>query len=404
MNAAAAKNRFLTTRQFAVFLTGLCCFINLYSMQAILPLLSDVFHASAADVATVVTAGTLAVALVAPFTGAAADVVGRKRVIIAAMFIVTIPTFMAALSGSLPELVFWRFAQGVILPPIFVVIIAYIGEEWPRHEATTAAGVYSSGASIGGFTGRLITGAFSDVIGWRGAVALLAAITLACAVAVAVLLPREKKFVRSEGLGVSLKQMLEHFRNPQLVATYAVGFGVLFNFIATFSFISFRLAAPPYNLSATALGTIFVVYLSGSMLTPLAGWVVGRFGRRRFMMANFAMWAFGVALTLAEPLWLIILGLTLCAACGLITQAISTGYVTVTAQFGRSSAVGLYVTSFYLGGSVGGTLGGIAWTHGGWPACAAMAGSMLAIMASVVFFAWAKRVPAAQATTPVEPP
>lgn len=401
---SAAKSRFLSARQFAVFLTGFCCFINLYSMQAILPLLSDVFSANAADVAAVITAGTLAVALVAPFTGAAADVIGRKRVIIAALFIVTIPTFMAGLSTTLPELVFWRFAQGVILPPIFVVIIAYIGEEWPRHEATTAAGVYSSGASIGGFTGRLITGVFSDIIGWRGAVALLAAITLACAIAVALLLPREKKFVRSEGLGVSLKQMLGHFRNPQLVATYAVGFGVLFNFIATFSFISFRLAAAPYNLSPTALGAIFVVYLSGSVLTPLAGWVVGRFGRRRFMMANFAMWALGIVLTLADPMWVIIVGLTLCAACGLICQAISTGYVTITAQFGRSSAVGLYVTSFYLGGSVGGTLGGIAWIYGGWPACAAMTGGMLAIMAAVVFFAWARRVPAAAPTTPVEPP
>ena len=137
----AAQGRLFSTRQFAVFLTGLCCFINLYSMQAILPLLSDVFSASAADVAMVVTAGTLAVAIVAPFTGAAADVIGRKRVIIAAMFILTVPTFMAAMSTTLPELVFWRFAQGVILPPIFVVIIAYIGEEWPRHEATTAAGV-----------------------------------------------------------------------------------------------------------------------------------------------------------------------------------------------------------------------------------------------------------------------
>ena len=401
---AATKSRFLSARQFAVFLTGFCCFINLYSMQAILPLLSDVFSANAADVAAVITAGTLAVALVAPFTGAAADVIGRKRVIIAALFIVTIPTFMAALSTTLPELVFWRFAQGVILPPIFVVIIAYIGEEWPRHEATTAAGVYSSGASIGGFTGRLITGVFSDIIGWRGAVSLLAAITLACAIAVALLLPREKKFVRSEGLGVSLKQMLGHFRNPQLVATYAVGFGVLFNFIATFSFISFRLAAAPYNLSPTALGAIFVVYLSGSVLTPLAGWVVSRFGRRRFMMANFAMWALGIVLTLADPMWVIIAGLTLCAACGLICQAISTGYVTITAQYGRSSAVGLYVTSFYLGGTVGGTLGGIAWTYGGWPACAAMTGGMLAIMAAVVFFAWAHRVPAAPTTTPVEPP
>ena len=105
------------------------------------------------------------------------------------------------------------------------------------------------------------------------------------------------------------------------------------------------------------------------------------------------MWGLGIVLTLAEPMWVIIAGLTLCAACGLICQAISTGYVTITAQFGRSSAVGLYVTSFYLGGSVGGTLGGIAWTSWRRPACAAMTGGMLAIMAAVVFFAWARRVP-----------
>ena len=75
--------------------------------------------------------------------------------------------------------------------------------------------------------------------------------TVVGAVVVAVLLPRERKFVRSEGLLASARQMLRHFRNPQLLATYAVGFGVLFNFICTFTYISFRLAAPPYNLSPT---------------------------------------------------------------------------------------------------------------------------------------------------------
>lgn len=394
----------MSARQFAVLLTGFCCFINLYSPQAILPLLTVEFAATAAGVAAIVTASTFAVAMTAPFTGAAADVIGRKRVIVAAMFIVTIPSMMMALSATLPEIVFWRFVQGLVLPPIFVVIIAYIGEEWPRGEAATAAGIYTSGASLGGFGGRFITGVFSDIIGWRGAFMVLAAMTLAGAIAVALLLPREKKFVRSDGLGTALKQMLRHFRNPQLIATYAVGFGVLFNFIATFTFVSFRLAAAPYNLSATALGTIFVVYLLGSALTPWTGWVIGRFGRRRFMIVNIAVWGLGIALTLADPLWAILLGLALCAACGLICQAISTGYVTITAQFGRSSAVGLYVTSFYLGGSFGGGLGGIAWTLGGWPAVAAICGAMLVVMASVVFFAWAKRIPAEPATTPIEPP
>jgi MFS family permease len=197
--------------------------------------------------------------------------------------------------------------------------------------------------------------------------------------------------------------MLAHMRNKQLLATFAVGFGVLFNFIATFTYISFHLAAAPYNLSASWLGAIFVVYLTGSVLTPLTGWAVGRFGRRRFMVRVIALWAVGIALTLAPSLPVIIAGLALCAGCGLICQAVSTGYVTITAKVGRSSAVGLYVTSFYGGGSFGAALGGIAWTYGAWPACVVLVAAMLVVMAAIVLFGWTPRVPPAPATAPIEP-
>jgi predicted MFS family arabinose efflux permease len=346
----------------------------------------------------------LAVALTAPFTGAVADVLGRKRVIVVAMFVLVVPTLMVALSTSLSAIIFWRVVQGLVLPPIFAVTVAYIGDEWPAREAATAAGIYSSGSSIGGFSGRLITGFLADLINWRAGFVALAAIALAGAIAVAFLLPAERKFVRSEGLLTSGRQMLSHFRNGQLLATYAVGFGVLFIFICTFTFVSFHLAAAPYNLSATWLGVIFVVYLVGSVLTPWTGWAVGRFGRRRFMVRVIALWVAGIALTLAPSLPLVILGLAICAGCGLICQAVSTGYVTITAKVGRSSAVGLYVTSFYVGGSFGAALGSLAWTFGGWPACVALVCAMLFVMASVVYFAWTPGVPPATATTPVEPP
>jgi len=390
-----AMFRSFSARQFAAGIAGYCCFINLYSPQAILPLLSDEFGAGAVEISAIMTAGTLAVALTAPFTGTVADVLGRKRVIVTAMALLTVPTVMLSFSPTLSAMVFWRFVQGLTLPPIFAVTIAYIGDEWPAREATAAAGVYTSGASLGGFSGRLFTGILADLIGWRLAYDVLALITLAGAVAVMVLLPRERKFVRSEGLIASGRQMLGHLRNPQLVATYAVGFGVLFCFIATFTFISFRLADPPYNLSASWLGAIFITYLVGTASTPWTGWVVGRFGRRKFMIGNIALWAGGVALTLAAPLWAIMLGLTLCAGCGLMAQSVSTGFVTITAQAGRSSAVGLYVTSFYIGGSFGAALGGFAWTLAGWPACVALVVAMLAIMASIVALAWS-RTPASR--------
>jgi predicted MFS family arabinose efflux permease len=399
---SSTTSRHLTARQFAVGLAGYACFINLYSPQAILPLLSQEFGAGAAEISTIMTASTLAVALTAPFTGTVADVLGRKRVIVAALLALTVPTVLAALAPTLSALVFWRFVQGLVLPPIFAVTIAYIGDEWPAREATAAAGFYTSGASLGGFSGRLFTGLLADLVGWRYAFDVLAAMTLAGAVLVALLLPRERKFVRSQGLIASGKQMLRHLRDPQLLATYAVGFGVLFNFIATFTYISFRLAAPPYNFSPTLLGAIFVTYLTGAAVAPWTGWAVGRFGRRKFMIGNIALWLCGIALTLAAPVWAITLGLALCAGCGLISQAVSTGYVTITAQAGRSSAVGLYVTCFYFGGSVGAAVGGVAWTLAGWPACVALVAAMLALMATIVVTAW-QRAPRLVPAGPVEP-
>jgi predicted MFS family arabinose efflux permease len=182
--------------------------------------------------------------------------------------------------------------------------------------------------------------------------------------------------------------MLRHLKNPQLLATYGIGFGVLFNFIAVFTYVSFHLAAPPYRFSSTLLGLIFVTYLAGAVIAPATGWMMTRLGRRRFVLAVIAVWAVGALLMLLPPIPAIIAGLTFCAGCGMLCQTIATGYVTEIAREGRSSAVGLYVTSFYAGGSMGAFLPGLAWEWGGWPATVAMVMAMLATMAGIAALAY----------------
>jgi predicted MFS family arabinose efflux permease len=378
----------LEPRTIAVAIAGFCAFLNLYSPQALLPELAREFGTGVAGISAIMTASALAIALTAPFTGAVADVLGRKRVITTATLAVVVPMAGAAFATDVPSLIAWRFLQGLLLPPIFAVTVAYIGDEWPAKEVAGVAGIYITGSSIGGFCGRFVPGLLGDLIGWRGAFLALAGLTLVGAVALAVLLPREKHFVRSEGLAASGRQMLQHLRHPQLLATYAIGFGVLFNFLAVFTYVSFHLAAPPYDFSSTLLGTVFVTYLVGAVVSPMTGWAIAWFGRRPFILAVIATWIVGTLLTLATPVAAIMLGLVLCAACGMLCQTISTGYVTATAREGRSSAVGLYVTSFYVGGSMGAFLPGLAWTSGGWPACVALVVAMLGAMALIAALAY----------------
>jgi predicted MFS family arabinose efflux permease len=378
-------------RRVAVALAGFCAFINLYSPQAVLPLLAQEFGVGAVDVGMAMTATTAAVALVAPFVGAVADVLGRKRVIVAAMLALTVPTVGLAFAPSLDIIILCRFMQGLLLPPIFAVMVTYIGEEWPAAEATGMTGLYLSASSLGGFLGRLITGLAADWLGWRSAFLIDAGIILVCAAGVAACLTPERRFVRASNLAAALGAMLRHLRNPQLVGTFAIGFGVLFSFIAVFTYVNFLLAAPPFNLSPSFLGSIFVVYLTGTIITPFVGRWVQRFGRRTLVLGVFALWAFGLALTLVPLLPVIITGLAIFAAAGFLCQTASTSYVAINAKGGASTAVGLYVTSYYIGGSLGAVVGGIAWHVGGWPAVVAMVLALFVVMALIVARVWERQ-------------
>ena len=375
-------------RRAAVGIPGFCAFFNLYGPQSLLPSLAREFDASPAQISLTITATTLAIAMSAPFAGAIADVLGRKRVIVAAMIVATAPLVMIALAPSLHALIFWRFMLGLALPPIFTVVVAYIGEEWPPAQAMGVMGVYMAATSVGGFAGRFVSGLLADTVGWRAGFLITAAMTFACGIAVALILPRERHFARSEGLAVSGRQMLAHLRNPQLLATYAVGFGTLFTFVALFTYVNFVLAAPPFNLSPTLLGAIFVTYLAGAVAVLGLGRAIARFGRRPLVIGAIGLWACGALLTLAPSLPVIIVGLAVAASGGFIVQATSTGYVALTAESGRTSAIGFYATTYYVGGSVGAILPGLTWNAGGWPACVAMVIAMQMLMAAVIFFAW----------------
>ena len=380
-----------SARAAAVWLAGFCSFVDLYAPQSILPTIRTLYGVDAGAASHMISATTLAVAIIAPFTGAGADLIGRKRVIVTAMIALIVPTVLIALSTTLSAMVFWRFVQGLLLPPIFVVTVAYIGDEVPAAQATGVAGIYLSGSCFGGFFGRFLCGLLVGPYGTRGAFLGLAVLTAVAAAGVIVLMPRERQFVASASPAHALRHIISHVLDPQLGAIFAVGFGVLFSFVATFTYVNFHLAAAPFDLSPAALGTIFLVYLVGVATTPLAGRLVRRFGRRPLVLGVLGIWICGLLLTLTGSLAVIIAGLAIGAGCGFIVQTSATASVAVSAQRARSSAVGLYVTCYYVGGSLGAVLPGYAWDRAGWPGCVAIVVVMLLILAAIVLRFWRER-------------
>ena len=366
---------------------GFCAFLALFAPQPLLPLLAREFQVSPAMISLVVTASTLAVALAAPFAGVVADRFGRKRVIVPAAFLLAVPTLLAATATSFGQLLFWRFLQGIFTPGIFAVVIAYINEEWEAG-AGAATAAYVTGTVIGGFSGRALAALVATHANWRWAFVALGMLNLLGAIAIRAWLPAGHHFQRARSGGSSSGAMLRHLRNPRLAATYVVGFCVMFSLLGTFTYVNFYLAAPPFNLSTAALGLLFVVYLLGAVVTPLAGRAIDRLGHRFALVAAFSGGAAGVILTLVHSLPVVMLGLTLACTGVFIANSAGSSYVGSAATESRASAVGLYVTFYYAGGSGGSAIPGLFWSHGGWPACVALivAVQLLTIALGLIFW------------------
>jgi predicted MFS family arabinose efflux permease len=351
-------------------------------------LLRELYHASELAVSLTVTIPSLGVALSAPFAGTLADRIGRRPVIVWSAFLLSFAALATATSATLGQLLFWRFWQGVFTPGVFAVTVAYINDEWRDVGTGRTVAAYISGTVFGGFCCRIISGLVASHAPWQYSFLTLGCLNLLVAIAVWTWLPPATR-PHEPHSGVALpRAVLSHLRNRQLLASYLVGFGVLFSLVGTFTYVTFYLAAPPFGLRAGALGSIFFVYLAGVVITPLSGRAIDRFGHRAALAVAIVISSTGVALTVSHSLAMVVTGLAVCCSGVFIAQASASAFVGTAAKQNHALAIGLYSSFYYLGGSTGAAAPAPFYSWGGWPACAGFIAAVQAATVLVALLFW----------------
>ncbi|MGO1251695.1 MFS transporter [Psychrobacter sp.] len=347
-------------------LISMFAFLQVYSIQAVLPVLVADFSASEVQAGMVVGATVMAIAIMSPFLGMLSDAVGRKSFIVGALFFLAIPTAFIAHSPNIGWMWVWRFMQGLSVPGITVVTIAYIGEEFDGRAVTELMSFYVSGSVFGGFMGRFLLGHLHELIGWRAGYYVMAAMTLIGALWVAKMLPSSRQFVANPKFRSAIQTLGEHLTNRYVVTACLLGACVLFSLVGCFTFINLHLAETPYELSTGALANIFTVYLIGVVITPLSTKLLRRFGSARTVRVAVIVSILGMLLTLVTPLWVVIIGLALMSSGVFVTQSATISYIAVNVKKGRSLASGLYYMGYYAGGTLGAWICGMAYARGQW--------------------------------------
>jgi YNFM family putative membrane transporter len=354
----------------ALVAAGFSTYALMYCVQPLLPVFSADLHVSpgVSSLSLSVTTAMLAVTMLV--AGRVSDVRGRKNLMALSLFAVGALTVLSAFAPTWSMLLIVRALTGFALAGVPAVAMAYLAEEVHPRDLGMAMGLYIAGNAYGGMAGRVLTGVLIDVSGsWRVALGVIGVLGIAAAILFIALLPRSRRFVPEHGLSLGHlgRAFALHFRDPGLVELFLVGFVVMGAFVTTYNYLSYRLIAPPFNLSQAAAASIFLAYLLGGPASAWFGRLGGRNGRGRMIGAAMVLMLAGLILTATSNLVISIAGIAM-LTCGFFgAHSIASGWVSRRATVARAQAASLYLFAYYAGSSVFGSLGGVFWARFGWP-------------------------------------
>jgi len=371
----------------ALFSAGLATFALLYCVQPILPVLSQDFGISPAESSLSLSVSTGLLALGLMFTGPLSDAIGRKPVMVVALLLAAICTLICAFMTSWQGILLMRALIGLSLSGVAAVGMTHLSEEIHPSFVAFSMGLYISGNSIGGMSGRLVTGVLTDFFSWRVSLAVIGLFALAAACMFWRILPASKHFrassLRPRTLLINFRL---HWHDKGLPLLFAEGFLLMGSFVTMFNYIGYRLLTDPYHLSQAIVGLLSVVYLTGSYSSPKAGAMTSRFGRGPVLLASTLIMLIGILITALAPVAVIFIGMMLFTAGFFAAHSVASSWIGRRARRAKGQASSLYLFCYYVGSSVAGTLGGVFWHSFGWNGVVAFISVMLLLALLVVHY------------------
>jgi len=374
----------------ALCLGSVIVFSNLYITQPLLPLLQQSFSITPLQASATLSVTTLTLGIFLVLFGSVSDAIGRRIIILSTLVLLCVTTLMTALASGYTQLLILRALQGVFIAGLPATAMAYMGEEFEPGALLFAVGLYIGANSLGGVSGRLISGWAASHWGWESSFLILGIFDLVCLLVVAWLLPASNRFQPSRWHpGHMLGHYKGHLVNPAIVVACAISGLNFLVFVNQYSYITFVLAAAPYELGPDWIGMLFLTYLTGTLAAGFSGRLVAGRAQPLAMATGILLIALGSLLTLIPHLVAIVAGFFVNAFGFFFAHSQAAGWVTRHARTARASATSLYLTFYYAGATLGGFYLAPFWRWTGWSGV--VAGSLVVLGVSLWLALWLRR-------------
>ena len=340
---------------------------NCYYNQPLLELIRNDIGISEqhANLITVVT--QIGYALGLCFIIPMGDLFSRRRIIVVNM---TMAALMAIVIGMAQNVwMIWGASLVIgassVIPQIFIPIAGQFSA--PENKSRNM-GIVLSGLLTGILASRVLSGLIGEWLGWREMFFIAAVLMVICMIVTLLMLPEMKR--NFEGTYPQLMlSVWKIFSNNPLIRLYsaraAFGFGSM---LAIWSCMAFHLASAPFHAGSDMVGMLGACGIAGAVIAGDIGKYVPRFGIHRFSivgaLVQIAAWL------IAYLFWDSYIGLIVAIILvdiGLQCQQLSnqSGCIQQVPN-AANRANTIFMTTYFIGGSVGTFFAGIGWETAGW--------------------------------------
>ncbi|HEX7382182.1 MAG TPA: MFS transporter [Nevskiaceae bacterium] len=364
----------------AMFAAGLATFGLIYCVQPLMPAFSAEYGVNEATSALSLSVTTVLLAFGMLLAGAVADRFGRKPVMVASIMSSAVLVLVSAVTPGWHSFLLTRTLLGITVSGLPAVAMTYLAEEVDAESIGLGMGLYISGSAVGGMGGRLIAGVVADVLGWRLGIVAVGVVCTLAGLMFWRALPASRHFTPQ---AVNLRSTVQHvtgmFHDSGLPWLFLEGFLLLGAFVTVYNYLGYRLMAAPYHLSQAAVGLLFSIYIVGMFSSTWMGDLAGRLGRRRVFWTAFVIMLAGLALTLVDSLWVILLGVALVTFGFFGGHSIASSWVgrRATQRGAGTHGSSSYLFAYYMGSSLCGFSGGLFYANDGWNGVAIFVGALV---------------------------
>lgn len=355
---------------------------NLYYNQPLLEEMRADFAAGEveANLITVITQVGYACGLL--FIVPMADMFARRKIVGVSM---TLAAVMAALIAVAPALGVVQVASLVlgvcsVIPQVFIPVA---GQFSKPADKSRNIGIVLSGLLTGILGARVVSGYVGEWIGWRGMYGLAAVLMAVCLVlSLRVLPPMPVTFHGSYG-GL-MKSVCRLFVTRPRMRLYAVRAAFAFgSMLSVWSCLAFHLAGEPFHAGSDKVGLLGLCGVMGALVASGTGKFVPVLGIRRMSLYGSVLQLLSwlIAYVWGDTYVGLVLAILLLDIGMQLLQLSNQSGCLQEVPHASSRANTIFMTLYFIGGSVGTFCSGLGWEHFGWAGvCSVGAGFVLVSM------------------------